>query len=266
MNKSKTNAIVMPEVPELAPVVPAVQPTVIEEVIEVTADSAPAIETPEARAQFEQDEAVRAANLAEALATMEALGMQQAEGGDALTNAGIAATALVWERKVNESHVGAMYKAFAKGFNGKAKGGERTDAVDKSALSRFGTFFKPEVAAFIYGTGVNHNWHDTVCDIREGISAGNRKGSLYNALITFNREVVKAEKSALTKITVEHIEALLTKEALDPKTVEARLLALVKQVVQVQKKTGVESLSKIEDAVKAVIKKLSADQLKAIAE
>lgn len=257
---SKTSAPSMPiDLDQLLPPAAAVTTPSVEEPTVETPEVVPTVQDP----QFEQDEAKRQANFDAALAQMATLGEQAALGNAALTNAGIAATKLVYDKHVNDAHVEAMYMAFAQSFNAKAKGGERMDSADKSAVSRLRTFFKPEVVAFVYGSGANHNWHDTVADIREGISADNRKGSLYNALVLFNREVVKAEKAAVTTITEEFVTKLLTKDEVKDKTDLERLKALVKAFEATEKKTGLTGLAKIKADLDAYIATLGPTQTSA---
>lgn len=249
-NSVATLAPVMPELPELAPV--------------VVTSGAPSIETPApveplpiaapiVRPAYEQDAEKRAIEFQAALDAMAELGRASSKGAASLTNAGIEATRLVWEKVVNDSHVEALYAEFAKGHNELAKGGDTMNGADKSALSRFRTFFRTEVAVFVYGSGANHNWHDTVADIRASITADERKGSLYNGLVDFNRRVCDLGAD-VGKLDEDMVRAMLTKEASTAKTVEDLLNSLLDAAKKCAKKTNAPEMDvRIVEVLRAYI-------------
>lgn len=255
----------MPVDLDLSQIMPPVAPSATPE----PEAPAPVVEETEeqavARKKFEQDEAKRNAAKQAALNEMQALGVEMAHGQDALTNAGIRCTELVWDKVVGEADVEAMYDAFASGQRARAQGGEYVKA-DKSAYSRFRSFFKPAVAEFIYGRkGVNHNWHDTVERIRTDILPDDRKLSLYNSLVTFNRMVVDAKLAASQVITEEAVTKALSRDAVKAKTVGERLDALLKAAQSCVKKTGATEEA-IVKPIADYIAKLSTEQKAMLAE
>lgn len=190
----------------------------------------------------EQDEDKFAAELDACLDELARDGETKADGEQALTNAGIKCTRWVYERKMNESHVEAAYLTFSTAH--KNRGGDAEMKVDKTAKSRFASFFKPEVVAFVHGReGVNENWHEGVKSLRRQLGVGNCV-SLYNCLITFNREVIKAKNAAPSIITSDLIAEKILKKAADPKTLEGKLLALKKTAETIFTQSGAPEMDK----------------------
>jgi len=155
----------------------------------------------------------------------EAYGVEAATGDMSQTKVAFLFNQAVRERLMTEADAGAVYTAYAKGYNAAriAKGSlviadtthfvhgdgmndvDRGKGAEKTAISIFRTFGRPAVVA----QGLE--MYQDVRELRELLGADDRaQGSLFNAFVAVNRAVTKAaDESERPDVEFRYDEALI---------------------------------------------------------